>query len=142
MNDEELNKRIHEWMGGHVCSDYKETVIIGGLCEHSHWKCGKCGDGNFCLEEPYSLNVNYCQDHTAVQGFLRIASGRPDVECTIGVADALVTAVTKHDNEFNIWKTDTSGEEIASIVAWRVALLSPRQLAEAGAKAVGIWEGK
>lgn len=115
--DESLNRAIHEWMGR------GEWV----LQEVEY--CEKCGvEGITEIGSP-----DYTKDRDAVREFLTSITEENDlVDLGITLKRYGSEASLGHMRNGNSWLTMTP--EIALVH------ISPRQLAEAGAKAVGIWE--
>lgn len=113
MTNYELNQAIHEWMGrGEWVSQEVEY-------------CEKCGvEGITEIGSP-----DYTNDRNDVREFLaKIIADDPTKELTLGatIGDSIY--------EYGWMK----GYNAADII--EAVMLTPRQLAEAGAKAVGIWK--
>ena len=121
MNDEELNKAIHKLLGIKCEQKYMKW--------HEIYFCAKCvNESPDPVDQRLCSRVkDYCQDHTAVQEFLRAIKSEGDEYIFSEFTDFIQ----------DILYADYEGEALLDLF-----LFSPRQLAEAGAKAVGIWEGK
>lgn len=115
MTDEELNVAIHKWLG--KCWHKWDHVL--------HLVCVFCGHD---LEATKVGNPNYCKDHNAVREFLQSIQDRTGAEFSLHFWETFC-------------KTDAEGSQFSNMRSIRKAVFAtPRQLAEAGAKAVGIYE--
>lgn len=119
MTDEELNIAIHKWLDKGC---WHNDVEIAANQFTVKRRCGKCK-----VEVPLdvSFNPDYCQDRNSVQEFLDY--------------------MESHEMEWweMVWALYGASESSLFTFPEAVKLavkLSPRQLAEAGAKAVGIYE--
>lgn len=137
MTDEELNKKIHEWIGKSTqgIPSCKNCGAGEGL---HHFTTNQCPSGGYdqtgltptSWEYTYfevAPITDYCNDHNAVREFLDKTMDKDFVWVNTIECLAISRSGTRGCNEMQ-----------CGIVAG--VMMTPRQLAEVGAKAVGIWE--
>ena len=120
MNDDQLNRAIHEWMGrGH----YHIATEVASEENYRNWRCEDCGQ-RWIISLPQNSS-DYCSDHNAVREFFSRMGEYAQTQTVERLCEILGL-----DDERGFDDLD----------AIKFIQTSPRQLAEAGAKAVGIYE--
>lgn len=125
MTNEELNTAIHRYMGNCICSDHKIYEASKGLCEEKlHWRCGRCGSGQYCEAQNWDIKEDYCNDYRAVREFLEAATRD-------------VINLKRYNMEL---KSIMEEHHVRPEAEWEFLTVytTPRQLAVAGARAIGL----
>ena len=130
MTNEQLNEAIHSWMG-FCCHDFSgtETYKNDDGTEGELDVCIHCG--TYEANETEWRDPDYCESHYSVREFLE-AINRSQNSWEWAV-EQLVRDKRLKGQQVGVPKWDFSEGIFYGV--W----LTPRELAEAGAKAVGIW---
>ena len=128
MTNEQLNEAIHKWLG-FCCHDFSgtETYKNDDGTEGELDVCIHCGA--YEASETEWRDPDYCESHYSVREFLE------------RVEDSEVELMTWKEWFSDLYcRTDKTGSQSSVLRSIRKAVFAnPRELAEAGAKAVGIW---
>ena len=119
MTDNELNKAVHKWMSVKCTPMPDLEHHFGG--NYEVFRCRRCNRAEVnVFESLCPFMPDYCNGYNAVREFLKAAIDE--------VGEQIVSN----------YMPDVDGDSY-EIDMLRSAMLPIRELAEAGAKAVGIW---